>query len=286
MLRGMVALALLGLAWPASAQSIVERMNAGYEALRSGDTEKALVVFHDLETDEPDSPLVNYSIGSALYAEGLVDGEEEDLEGASNRLIEARIRFERLFYSDDAFVRKNALYNAANCNALVAKHSAALGQREATLEAFEKSIYSYEEVLRRYPDHEGARRNLDHMRFLLKSMLQNPPPEQQQSGDGDSEDEEGEEEQEKSQGDQSEQENSEDGEDEEEGADSEDDSEGTESQDPSDPSAQNREEKEGEPMDRQNIEAILQSLEDQDRDEQKNLRRSKLAPQVRGGRWW
>ena len=283
--RVVMAIVVLGLAWPAWGQSFLERLNEGYEALRLGDTETALAVFHDLETDEPDSPLVNYSIGSGLYAEALADGEGEDLEGATNRLIEARIRFEVLFYSDDAFVRENALYNAANCTALVAKHSVALGKHEDTLEAFEKSVTSYLEVLRRYPDHEGAQRNLEHMRFLLKSMLQNPPPEQQQSGDGDSEDKEGEGDEEKSRGDGSEQENAEDGEEQDADADAEDGSEGADSQDSSDLSARETEE-EGEPLDRQNIEAILQSLEDQDREEQKNLRRSKAAPQVRNGRWW
>ena len=43
---------------------------------------------------------------------------------------------------------------------------------------------------------------------------------------------------------------------------------------------------EAEPLNRQNIEAILQSLEDQDKQEQKNLRRSKAAPTARGNKWW
>ena len=40
------------------------------------------------------------------------------------------------------------------------------------------------------------------------------------------------------------------------------------------------------PLENQNIEAILQSLEDKNREEQKNLRKAKGPPKIREGKWW
>ena len=43
---------------------LVEKGNVAYEA---EDHEEALHIYHDAQIEEPDSPLLNYNIGNALY---------------------------------------------------------------------------------------------------------------------------------------------------------------------------------------------------------------------------
>ena len=141
------------------------------------------------------------------------------------------------------------------------------------------TIVAYEKVLRQQPDHAGAKTNLNHARYLLKTMLQDPPQEQQNADDeGGEEGEQGRNEQQSEEGENSEQEGQEG---EEEPPEGEDESDPSESGgDPQDASAQTQ------PLKDQNIEAILQSLEDKNREEQKNLRKAKGPPKIREGKWW
>jgi hypothetical protein len=295
----------------AFAQDVRERLQGGFQQLDAGAVDEAMTTFRDVQTDDPESDLVQYSIARAQYEQALRDGDSP--QDALEPLHAARAAFDTLTTSEDPFVRENALYNSANCSALIAKHSAAEGNHEETVKGFEDSIRGYEEVLEKHPNRVEARGNLNHMRYLLKKMLQNPPPpeEQQEQQEG----EEGEEEnQEQSEGEEQEQQSEQDGEPSEEESDGESspDEEGEESeqdqgkqdeseqeQGDADPSEQEQEgdsepqegeegeEGEGkEPLSRQNIEAILNSLEEEDREEQKNLRRSKTPPRMKGNKWW
>lgn len=262
---GALGLCLLAVGLPVYAQGFDERLEGGYRSLRAGDAEGALALFRDLETDEPESDLVHYSLASVRYHQGMKELDQDSPEEAVARFSEARDSFQSLEGSPDAFVRRNALYNAANCSALMAKQSVAVGSTVETVEAFEESVRAYEEVLRRNPDNEGARTNLDHMRFLLKSMLQGMPPEMRQlkAGDGDE--------------DPNDPDNRE--------------QEGNQGEQKEEPQASGNEvgQKAGDDSDqemRENIEAILESLEDRDREEQRQLRRSKTPSRIRGDRWW
>lgn len=270
------------------ADSFGQRLDRGYALLHAGDPDAALTQFHDLQTDEPESDLVFYSIASAQFAQGMRNIEADAPEDAVAKMTEAKATFEGLTASDDPFVHKNAVFNAANCSAQIAKQSAGMGQHEKTVAAFEESIMAYESVLRSQPNHTGARKNLDHMRYLLKSLLQNPPDEPPQTGENgeESDESEGEKSEDQQQGDQEDAQSEFDENQDSEPLDPNDEPQGG-SEDEQDfsgqPSDQEMEPKE---LNRQNIEAILQSLEDQDREEQKSLRRAKGPPIIQGGKWW
>lgn len=266
----------------AQGQSVEKRLRGGYAHLRSGNLEGAMTNFRDVQTDAPESDLVYYSVARTQYEEGLVSLKLEAAEDAVIQFNAAKATFDNLTTSPDPFIRENALYSSANCAAQIAKNTSMLAERDETVAAFEDSIGAYEQVLARNPSHDGARRNLDHMRYLLKSMLQDPLPEQEQQSDGSDEenqDQEGEEEQ-------------------EDGGESEEQSENDPEDDPEDSGEQSDETEEDappesgdsaseeEPQNRENIEAILQTLEDRDREEQKNLRKSKSPPRIRGNKWW
>ena len=294
MSRSIIAtIVVAALAATASAQTLNERLKEGYRQLDAGAAEKALAAFQDAGIDAPESDVVDYTIAHARYNRALSALSGDAMPAAIEDLEAARSAFRELETSSDPFVRENARFNAANSAAQIAKASMASGEQEQTIAMFEEAISAYDDVLRQNPNHEEARRNLDHMRYLLKRMLQNPPEqqeeEQQQEGEENSEGEQEKDEQgEEGEGEQSENE--------QQGQEGQSESEQQENQDPSggendadaDEASGGEEEnaEQDQEQNRQNIEAILQSLEDQDRQEQKDLRKSKAQPRIRNGKWW
>lgn len=289
-MRRSLLIAFLALsASPVWSDALDDRLERGYAMLGGGEATAALDHFRDMLTDYPDSDSIQYAIAASMYEEGLRQLESGDEAAGLKGLAEAKRAFDQLAASEEPFVRKEAPFGSANCQAVLAKH---LDPNEAfseRVEALKSAVRSYEHVLDETPEHGRAATNLNHVRYELKRMLQQPPPQQDESKEGD-ESQESEEGRSQSEGEQGEQEQ------ETEGAEQGDDeTQGDEEDaqtDPNDMMNQNAEGQpqgdvsQGEPIDDKNIEAILQSLEDRDKQEQENLRRSKVPPQVQGGKWW
>ena len=272
---------LLGAASLAHAQSFDSRFEEGYALLSAGNLDRALESFRQLLTEDPQSEYVKYSIATAQYHIGLKSLDDAASEEGVEQLYQARDGFDALRNTKDPFLQKNVSFNGANSTAQVAKQYDPHDQYNERLQALQDAIVAYEKILRRQPQHSGANTNLNHARYLLKSMMQDAPPEQQSADDEGGEDgEEGENKQQSEEGDNSE----EDGEGEEEPP------EGDEESDPSDNDSSGGDPRDAssqsQPLQDQNIEAILQSLEDKNREEQKNLRKAKGPPKVREGKWW
>ena len=263
-----------------NAQGFDSRYEDGYALLKAGDPDGALESFQQLLTEEPNSEFVKYSIAAAYYERGLKELETMVTEENMGILYEARDGFDKLRNTENDFLRKNAPFNAANSVAQVAKHYDIQLQYKEKVQAFQDAIVAYETLLRQQPDHEGAKMNLNHSRYMLKKMMQDPPPDQQEVNAGDDqeqnqEDQEGEEGEEGQEGQEGEPEETE-GEENESDPSEDEDSSG----EPQDGAAESK------PIEDENIEAILQSLEDINKEEQKNLRKAKGPPQVREGKWW
>lgn len=262
---------VLGLACGlAYGQPFASRLTDANELYFSGDHEGAMSAYRDLQTDEPESDLLYYGLGCSNYELGMAALENESPDVALDEFEKAQEYFDKTLISPDFEIRTNASYNLANCYAQVAKSAK---DNEKRKEAFESSINQYEEILRNHPDHKGARNNLDHMRYLLKKMLQNPPPPQDHEGEG--------EEQEEEEGDEEESE----GEEEQEGGDNDQESEEEQEQDSEQQPSSGNPEEEQEPKDRQTIEAILQSIEEQDNREQRDTKNQRSTIRV-GKDWW
>ncbi|MGI6460100.1 MAG: tetratricopeptide repeat protein [Candidatus Hydrogenedentales bacterium] len=287
---------------PASADSFREQLKYGNALLNSGDFEGAREVFRGLQLEHPESEIVYYSLGCADYEEGSSAAALQDPEGAIEHFSSASDAFQRAKTSRDKSLRIDASYNHANAMAQIAKQTVSLGDNKATIAAFEETVAAYEGVLERYPGHTEARHNLDHVRYLLKRMLQVPPPEQdeqeeeqgdtqeQQQGSQDQEDEDQQQDRQDQQDEQGQEDGQEDSEqqasqqpEEEEGAPQQ------ESNQQAQASARDEEspgEGEQEEMqDRQTIEAILQSLEAEDKREQQDMRTSQPDSHIRK-EWW
>ncbi|MCX5771773.1 MAG: tetratricopeptide repeat protein [Candidatus Hydrogenedentes bacterium] len=173
-----------------AAGSFRQQLEKGNGLLREGNASGALEQYRELLTEDPESPLVHYNMGLAHYGEASQFGGLGSTEDAVAALSKAKEEFENVEKnSRDPQLRVDAAYNHANATAQQAKWSAeaaktGAGKFEDTVKSFEASVGEYEELLKREPDHAGAKQNLDHMRYLLKSMLQNPPPPQDQQQQG------------------------------------------------------------------------------------------------------
>lgn len=283
----------------AAADTFREQLAYGNALLNSGDFEGAREVYRGLQVEHPENEAVYYSLGCADYEEGSSVVALQDPEGAIELFSSARDAFKRATTSRDKSLRVDASYNHANTMAQIAKQTVALGDQKATIAAFEEAVASYEGVLERYPEHKEARHNLDHIRYLLKRMLQVPPPEQQQEEEQQQQEGEQDQQQDQQQGTQEQQDGDQPQEEPEESEDQaqqqpdQQEEEGQPQQQPQQLQAEAPradEEKPGEEdpeemQDRQTIEAILQSLEAQDKREQQDLRTSVPDSQIRR-EWW
>lgn len=274
-MRNPLLIALLLIPCAALADSLNERIDRGFDRIKAGDPETALADFRALQTEQPNSDRVQYGIGYAQYEQGLKQLNGNQSEAGIAAVQQAKSTFDALSESPDIFISKSAQYNAANCAALLAKNIAPNQEYNEALNTYRNSVDAYEQVLENQPNHTLAHKNLDHIRYLLKSMLQNPPPEKEN--------------QDKPDGDENQEEQNQDG---EQNEDEQDRDEQSESQDgegqPQENDQQDSSQSQPQPqeLDRQNIEAILQSLEDQNREEQKKLRRAKTPSVVKAGKWW
>lgn len=288
------------LPFAASAQSLNASLSDAFDLLNAGDVEGATQILDELKVDHPGNELIEYGLACALYAKSAMDYEGDNREMAEVGMEAAREKFEEFEASALPGIRRDARFNAANSVAHIArdkareyvgKYPVVRPEDYATAESSSReAVAAYEEFLARYPGHEAAEINLNHARYKLKQVQQRQLAEEEQlpsdeddegdSGDDEEEGEEGEKGDEQEEGGENDKDDSDSGEDgkepEDESGDTDDTGGGNETQ------ADMRQNS----LSRQNIEAILQSLEDIDREEQKELLRARTAPKVRDGQWW
>lgn len=283
---------LLGCCVSASAAEYFDdRFAPGYDLLEAGEFDGALVAFNELKTELPDSALVDYSIASTYYSMAMRQEDPEQKEARIENFFKAKEQFLDLANLPDPFLGRNAPFNAANCSAQIAKQYDPGEEYTQRLQSLKVAIEDFDKVLLLDPDHAEARQNRDHLNYLLKQMLQNAPPDQQEPNEGDSGEEQNEGEKQEEGQDKSDAQNPEEKESEEQGE--EDDQQGEQdpedSDDESDPQSGDtppQSSTEGKTPEEENIEALLESLEEVNKEEQKNLRKANRLPQIKGGKWW
>jgi len=284
-----------------AAESFGKRMQKANTTLQNGDADGALSQYRELQVEQPESDLLYYNIGTALYNQALQNVDLKATEDAIESLNNAKASFGKVLNASDPDIRMNAAYNHANSEALIAQQSAGVGKYEETIEAFKESITQYEQFLKQYPKHQQAKTNLDHMRYLLKSMLQNPPPPEEQQDQQDQEqqdqnEQQQQDQQDQQQDDQQQQESqAEEQKDEQKQQDEQQQEEQQKQQEQQQAQAQQPEEQpeqeqmqeaEAQPDDKQNEEALLQSLEDADTREQREVKNDRSDIRMKGSNWW
>jgi len=114
--------------------------------------------YRDALIENPESPIVHFNIGDALYKK--------------NNYEEARKSFEKATSSDDILVQSKSYYNVGNALYRLGK--------------LPESILMYKKALELNPDDEDAKYNLEYVRAKLKNEAQKQPmpnQNQQQSGE-------------------------------------------------------------------------------------------------------
>ncbi|MBX7257071.1 MAG: hypothetical protein K1Y02_11980 [Candidatus Hydrogenedentes bacterium] len=303
------------------AESFVDKLNQANAKLRNGESQAALDIYRELQVENPESDVLYHNLGCAQYSKGEEDSKSAVKTGKAESFSEAKASFERAMSSDDPALRKSATFNRANAVAQQAMAMDPAKDQKAVVAAFEDSIKSYEEILSNDPENKDAQTNLDHMRYLLKKMLQNPPEQNQQQQGKDDQGKEGDkqdQQQNQQGGDQQEQQPEQNDNQEQSKQDSEQKKERNQAQkqDEQQDQAQNPEQNEqqspqqneneqqnaaaqpdqnqdtnsnspqnAKPTDMQAVEALLQSLDDQDQREQFEMRRAPRDTRLRGD-WW
>lgn len=179
--RPSVILLILVAGGAAHAASFNDRLAEANSLLSNGRYDEAVAMLGDLKVDYPDRPSVDYALGAAQYqrAEGLnAAGKPGEALAAYQ---DAETRFAGISAHADEEVAVAAAFARANAIAQQAKMTAASPDKyKEGVAALRKAEQAYVELLKRAPGHAAAQHNLDHIRLLLKRMLQNPPqnPEQ------------------------------------------------------------------------------------------------------------
>lgn len=133
----------------------------GNNAFKKGDFKAALELYHQAEADRPESPELQYNIGTALYKEGKYE--------------EAADKLEKSFTTGDIDDEAMARYNQGNVFYKMGD--------------YQKAIAAYQKSLELVPQDIDAKYNLELARKMLKEQLkpqqqkndqQNKPQQQQQ----------------------------------------------------------------------------------------------------------
>ena len=168
------------LAIPAWAQSLSRGLEEAADVLAQGDAAAAVEAYRELQVAHPDAPEVIFGLGCAQYAQAQAKRDAADAEAAAAAFEEAQATFERVTNADDQQVARHAAFNRANCLAQRAKMIPAEQNYEAAVGALRRAADAYQAVLDDYPGYDAAQQNLDHVRYLLKQLLRNPPDKQEQ----------------------------------------------------------------------------------------------------------
>ena len=296
------AVALVLLVAPAAfaAGSFDSRLSKAHSMLANGDAEGAISAYHELQTEDPESEVLYYSMGCAQYKQGGKLIEQKAPKDAVDNFKSAQESFAKALNAKDPVIRKNAQYDHANATAQIAMNTMNAQQYEESKQAFEEAVKEYESFLKQNPDHQEARKNLDHVRYLLKSLLQNPP--KQQEGQGDQNKDNKGQDKKQDQQKQGQQNQQQDGQDQQKkDEDKKQDDQGDKDKDKKQDTPEQQQGQAGEqdnqdqqqqkdaaeqkPDDKQNVEAILQSLEDTDKREQKDEKNVRTSVETSKD-WW
>ncbi len=190
MLKNIGCISLIGpilallLALPVSADAFHDRLNAAKEQLSQGLFDDAVKGLDEMKVDFPDQPVLDYALGTAQYqrAEGLnAAGKPDEALGAFK---DAETRFGGISQHANEKVALAATFGRANAMAQQAKMSATPEKQQEAIEALRNAEAAYVDLLKRDPAYPGAQQNLDHIRLVLKQMLQQPsqpqPPQEEQ----------------------------------------------------------------------------------------------------------
>jgi len=139
-----------------SPAGLVSEGNAAYLA---GEYDKALSSYDEASVEAPESPRIYFNKGAALYQKGDYSGAAEAFEKAALK-------------SKDIQFEAKSKFNLGNCAYREAERRQDSDLNKA-LEACTKSIRHYQEALALVPDFHEAAENIQVVRLVMKTILDN-----------------------------------------------------------------------------------------------------------------
>ncbi len=124
--------------------------NAFYE---KGQYDEALKLYRDAQLESPESPPIHYNIGNVLYQK--------------KKFPEASEEYQKALSSDQPLLQEQAFYNLGNTAYRVGK--------------LQEAIDFYKKALQLKSDDMDAKYNLEFVRKKLKEMAQKQPPQSQEN---------------------------------------------------------------------------------------------------------
>lgn len=137
-----------------SARGLVKEGNRQYAA---GNYSKALEAYGKASLDAPESPVVAFNRGDALFKQG-------DFAKAKEAFEQAALKAESLPFE------ARCRYNLGNVEFRLAQRQRDADPRKA-LAGYEAAIEQYQDALRLDPAHRSAAHNLEVARILMKTLL-------------------------------------------------------------------------------------------------------------------
>ena len=137
-----------------SARSLIERGNAAY---RAGSFDEALTRCEEATVDAPESALIYFNKGAALY-------KKEDYASAIEAFEQAALK------SKKPRLGSRSRFNLGNCSFREAEKQRDSDLQKA-LEGCQKSIQHYQESLQLDPEYKQAAENIEVVRLVMKSIL-------------------------------------------------------------------------------------------------------------------
>jgi tetratricopeptide (TPR) repeat protein len=174
----LVILLALAAAAPSHAASFDARLRDAYDLAGQGGFDEAVAALEELKVDYPEQPSIDYVMGSVRYRKGEGLAQAGDVEAAQAEFEAANKTFTGLSQHIDERLAIDASFGRANVLAQQAKMLAGPETFKEGVQALRMAEQAYVELLKRAPSHAGARQNLDHVRYILKQLLQNKPEEE------------------------------------------------------------------------------------------------------------
>lgn len=240
-------LSLLLIGTSVIAEEFSEIVRQGNEAFSNQQYDLALEKYQIAETERPESAELDYNMAGVLYQQGKYE--------------EAVEKFNRALNSQEIALETKAHYN--------------LGNTYYRMGDFPNAIKSFENALTNDPNDVNAKYNLELSRKMLKEQMK---PEEQEQQDQQQQEQQEQEQQEQEQQDQEQDEQQ----DEQEQKQEESGDQDKKDQKPKDQQGQQQQEK---PMSKEDAERILNALKDDERDVQKNIKRTIAGGNYVGKDW-
>lgn len=172
-------LAVLG-APPCRAEGFGGMLERAEAHMRSGEHDKALELLREMQTDYPDSHLVQYAMATALYQRGQREESLKAVDEAAASYAEAAAVYDKIRGKNNPGLNAEAAFGAVNARARAALAIPPQEKRNEAVAALRAAVSGYEAFLGEHPGHTGARANLDHVQLRLKEILSQPAPENEQ----------------------------------------------------------------------------------------------------------